>query len=220
MQLKSLAENLPKPSVILIAGARGSGKDVTAHQTARAIHTITRKQILIDLKPEQYALPLYFIEFEGQFYNNSIMLLSDAHLTLYAREWGTDYNKTIDKFITISRHKNVDFIFTTQETTRMDRNIVTAVDAIIWKEPSTLAAEFERPEIRKLVLEANKVFEGKGKKEKWSLAYAVTQSGNHVITDIKLPFYWSEELSKRYGKLEWHTEPEEEKAQVLRIRRS
>jgi len=182
------------------------------------MHAETGKSVYIDLNPKTFALPNYFKEHKGPFINNTVYLLSDAHLSLYAREWGTDFNKTMDKLITISRHKDIDFILSTQETSRLDKNIITAVDAVIFKEPSLLASEFERPEVRKLVEEANEVFKPLGKKEKLETAYAITQTGRHVVTDIHLPFYWSNELSKRYGKLDWDTSTPESRGTVLKIR--
>jgi len=200
VRLKTLINSLPSPSVILIIGRRGSGKDVTAHETVRILSKTHGKFIYIDLQPKKYNLPSYFRRFTEKFIPNSILLLSDAHLSLYSREWRTDFNKTMDKLQTISRHRDIDIIYTTQQTRRLDINIVAGVDCIIFKEPSMMAAEFERPEIRKMTETAQLWFKDRSQKTKWGRAVAFIQQGEHRIEFITKPYYWSEELSKAYGK--------------------
>jgi len=208
VRLKTLINSLPSPSVILIVGRRGSGKDVTAHGTARILSREHKKIIYIDLHPKKYNLPSYFKRFTGKFVPYSILLLSDAHLSLYSREWRTDFNKTMDKLQTISRHRDIDIIYTTQQTRRLDINIVAGVDCIIFKEPSMMAAEFERPEIRKMTETAQLWFKDRSQKTKWGRAVAFTQQGEHRIEYITKPYYWSEELSKAYGK-EFEAKPKQ-----------
>lgn len=199
MYLKTLINSLPRPSVILIVGRRGSGKDVTAHEVARVLSKIHGKHIYISLQPERYNLPGYFKNFKRKFVPDSVLLLSDAHLSLYSREWRTNFSKTMDKLQTISRHRNIDIIYTTQQTRRLDINIVAGVDCIIFKEPSMLAAEFERPEIRKMTEIAQLWFKDRSQKIKWGRAVAFTPQGEFRLEYIKKPYYWSEELSKAYG---------------------
>lgn len=206
MQLKTLIKSLPEPAVILIVGRRGSGKDVTAHQAARELSRcntckipVYTKYIYVDLKPEKYGLPEYFRMFDRKFYESTIILLSDAHLSLYSREWGTDFNKTMDKIQTIARHRNIDIIYTTQQTRRLDINIVAGVDCILFKEPSLMAYKFERQEIKDMTEQTKTYFSDKPKKWKWEHALAFTHTGIHKVENIKKPYYWTEELSKAYG---------------------
>lgn len=200
MYLKTLINSLPRPAVILIVGRRGSGKDVTAHETARILRSSNQKLVYIDLQPKKYNLPSYFKQFKQKFPTDSILLLSDAHLSLYSREWRTDFSKTMDKLQTLSRQRDIDIIYTTQQTRRLDINIVAGIDCIIFKEPSMLASEFERPEIRKMTETAQLWFKDRSKKIKWGRAVAFTPQGEHRIEYITKPYYWSEELSKAYGR--------------------
>jgi len=224
-----LIGSLPRPSVILVLGRRGSGKDVTAHQIARIMKgtpidykastnvpkvkgRITaqyKKYIYISLNPKKYFLPSYFREFKEVFLNDSVLLLHDAHIDLYAREWGTDFNKTMDKLQSISRHKNIDIVYTTQQARRLDVNIVAGSDALVFKEPSLLAPSFERPQLRDLSEKATTYFRGKSKRWKWEHAYVFTHVGEVTVSDIKKPYYWSEDLSRVYGQ-EQLEEPKKE----------
>jgi len=205
MKLETAINSLPRPCTILIVGRRGSGKDVTAHVAAGILARAEypqqfRKQIYSNLDPDRYNLPGHFHKYKRRLPQNSVLLISDAHLSLYAREWSMNFNKTMDKLQTISRHRNIDIIYTTQQTSRLDINIVSGVDCLIIKEPSLMAMKFERPEIRKMTEKAHKFFKGQTQKEKWRRAVAFTSIGILYIDYIEKPHYWTEKISKRYGR--------------------
>ena len=205
MKLETAVNSLPRPCTILIVGRRGSGKDVTSHQIAGILARADypspfRKKVYSGMEPERYNLPSHFQKYKRRLPPNSVLLLSDAHLTLYAREWGTPFNRTMDKLQTISRKRNLDIIYNTQQTRRLDINIVSGVDFLMFKEPSLMAMKFERPEIRKMTEQAYKFFEDQTQQEKWRRAVAFTSAGELHITNIEKPEYWTEKLSKRYGR--------------------
>lgn len=204
MYLKTLVDRLPKPCMILIEGARESGKDVTAHQTCRILtyrQAQPKKIIYINIDPKKYNLPSYFKKWDHKFHNNSILYLTDAHLEYYSTEWATKKAVTLTKLQNISRHKNIDMVWTTLLATDVPKNFVRRLDASIYKEPVFRAEKFERVELREEIIEAREFFEPLNKQEKWQSALVFTQKGKYAVYGIQKPFYWSEELSKAHAGL-------------------
>jgi len=200
--------------MVLIEGARGSGKDVTAHQTVREMSRCQTckvstylKPIYINLEPKKYHLPHYFKKWDRKFRNNSVLYLTDAHLEYYSMEWATKKASTLIKLMNISRHKNIDMVWTTLLASDIPRGVVKRMDASIYKEPIFRAERYERYELRDEVMEAKTFFEGKTKKEKWETALVFTQKGKFKVQGIKKPFYWSEELSKAHMGYEFEKQP-------------
>lgn len=208
----------------LIEGARGSGKDVTAHQVVRDLRENDRI-VYINLEPRKYNLPHYFRRWDRKFHENSIIYLTDAHLEYYATEWGTDKAKTLTKLQNISRHKNIDMVWTTLLATDVPKNFIRRLDCSIYKEPVFRAEKFERQELREEIEYARKFFEtkpegwqGTFQRWKWGHAVAYTQYGYFEIEGIEKPYYWSEELSKAHAGLD--LEPKQEKPAIIRIKKT
>jgi len=199
MKLSEFVKHMPKPSVTIITGRRGSGKDVTAAALAEELHKYTGKTIYSNYNPRQYKLPDYWKMRGVSWREKSITLISDAELELFSREWQKQPHTAYIQVAAVSRHKDIDFIHTTQTSTLLDKETVIQLDVLLFKEPSTLADRFERTEIRDLTQEAVNIFKDKSQQEKWETAYAYTHTGAYTITDIKKPPYWTEEMSKMFG---------------------
>lgn len=193
-------QQIPRPSVTVITGRRGSGKDVTAVAAAVELHKQTGKEVHSNYSPEEFKLPKYWKQRSGaSFKENSIQLISDAHLDYFSRDWQSDMASTLIKIVSISRHNDIDFIWTTQLTSMLDRQMIANIDVIMMKEPSTLAAKFERPEVREMTETAVAYFSGMSQQQKWESAAAFTHIGEEYITDIKKPPFWTEKMSKLYA---------------------
>jgi len=195
--MSGFVKAMPRPIVVLITGRRGSGKDVTAVVLAEAIHHQTGKLIYSHYNPEEFPLPKHWRERRWNHYQaNTIQLIGDAHLSYFSRDWQQDLAKTLIKIISVTRHDDIDVIYTTQMTSLIDRQVIGNVDALIFKEPSAIAAKFERPELKELTANANIYFEGYNQTEKWSHAYAFTHLDEFSIIGIKMPDYYTEKMSK------------------------
>ena len=210
---------LDEPFVALILGQRGGGKTALGH-------------LLLEIFSEQgkrrkaciYGFPLdkrnvlpEWIECldDPIFPQDSVVLLHEAHFYLHARQSMESGHIDIDKLITVSRHKNADIIVETQQSFRLDRNIVAEVDAIIFRVPELMQEKFERPEMRWLVNEAKKAFKKfikeykfddaiyreispEAKKHAWIYSKKFVGMYPH---EIPLPSYWNEEISRAYGEV-------------------
>ena len=215
---------LPEPFVVLILGQRGSGKTALGHYLLELFSDQGRRKpayIIGFPMHKRHLLPPWITPLDELYFpDNSVVLLHEAHFYLHARRSMADQNIEIDKLITVSRHKNVDIIVETQQSFRLDRNIVAEVDAIIFRLPELMQEKFERPEVRWITEMAKKAFEpyvkeyvvkrdGKivGRFRETSpevLKKAFIYGKNYVGMyphDIPLPSYWSDEISRAYGEL-------------------
>jgi hypothetical protein len=115
------------------------------------------------------------------------------------------------KLVSVSRHKDIDFIYTTQTSSLFTRRALEQVDCLILKEQSFLADKLERAEVQDFVLDANQYYSTYPKADdeykqghvsqtwKWEHALAFTHEGRFEIEGIKKPAWFTEEMSKIYG---------------------
>jgi len=215
---------LPEPFVVLILGMRGGGKTALGHLLLELFSQQGRRKpayIIGFPMHKRHLLPAWMTPLDELYFpDNSVVLLHEAHFYLHARRSMADQNIEIDKLITVSRHKNVDIIVETQQSFRLDRNIVAEVDALIFRVPELMQEKFERPEVRWITEMAKKAFEpyieeyivkkdgvelGRyrrilDKAKKKAFIYGKNYVGMYPH-DIPLPSYWNDEISKAYGEL-------------------
>jgi len=215
---------LDEPFVVLILGERGGGKTALGHLLLELFSDQGRRRkayIIGFPMHKRHLLPDWITPLDTfEFPEDSVVLLHEAHFYLHARRSMEEGHLEIDKLITISRHKNVDIIVETQQSFRLDRNVVAEVDAIIFRVPELMQEKFERPEVRWITKMAKEAFRPFVKE------YVVKKNGKIIARyreilpeakkhafiygkkyvgmyphEIPLPSYWSEEISKAYGEL-------------------
>ena len=215
---------LDEPFVILILGERGGGKTALGHLLLELFSDKgrRRKACIIGFPThKRHLLPSWITPLdEPTFPEDSVVLLHEAHFYLHARRSMEEGHLIIDKLLTVSRHKNVDIIVETQQSFRLDRNIVAEVDAIIFRVPELMQEKFERPEVRWITQMAKEAFkpfvkefevvkDGKviakyreilPEAKKHAFVYSKKFVGMYPH-EIPLPSYWSEEISRAYGEL-------------------
>jgi|GEM_PF-2370929 len=215
----------PEPFVILILGQRGGGKTALGHLLLEIFSEQgkRRKAYIIGFPHhKRHLLPDWITPLDELIFpDDSVVLLHEAHFYLHARRSMNEANVEIDKLVTVSRHKNVDIIVETQQSFRLDRNIVAEVDGIIFRLPELMQEKFERPEVRWITQMAKKAFapyikEHKVVDESGKVIGVYREVSPEVVKkafifsknyigmyphDIPLPSYWSEEISKAYGEL-------------------
>ena len=215
----------PEPFVVLILGQRGGGKTALGHLLLEIFSEQgkRRKAYIVGFPAhKRHLLPDWITPLDDLvFPEDSVVLLHEAHFYLHARRSMSEGNIEIDKLVTISRHKNVDIIVGTQQSFRLDRNIVAEVDGIIFRLPELMQEKFERPEVRWITQMAKKAFapyikEHKVVDENGKVVGVYREVSPEVVKkafifsknyvgmyphDIPLPSYWSEEISRAYGEL-------------------
>ena len=215
---------LDEPFVVLILGERGGGKTALGHLLLELFSDQGRRKpayVIGFPMHKRHLLPDWITPLdEFYFPDNSVVLLHEAHFYLHARRSMEAGHLEIDKLITVSRHKNVDIIVETQQSFRLDRNVVAEVDAIIFRVPELMQEKFERPEVRWITQMAKEAFrpfvkeytvkkDGKviaryreilPEAKKYAFIYSKKYVGMYPHK-IPLPSYWNEEISKAYGEL-------------------
>ena len=213
-------EILQEPFVSLILGQRGSGKTALGHRLLEVFGDVPDRDTYILGFPEHLRdrLPEWIDVLppstgREDWPADSTVLVHEAHQLLHARRSMDSENVEIDELVTVSRHRNSNIIFETQQSQRLDRNSVTAVDAIILREPALLQAQFERKQLRSIVEAAEEVFEqynetverdGYMFREKSAAVkkHAYIHSGRFVGEypyEIQLADYWTEAISRAYA---------------------
>lgn len=212
---------LPEPFVALIVGKRGGGKTATGHRLMERFGgPDADRDAYIMGYPEDEAdqLPEWIDTLPAtvgldKWPENSVVLVHEAHHIAHARESQQAENLSIDKLVTVSRHRDSDIIFETQQTQRLDRNFPAAADAIIVKQPALMQEEFERKQMRTIIAEANEVFdqyrtvheqdnytyvEWDDDVVKHAYVHADTFRGEYPH-EIRLADHWSDDISKAYS---------------------
>ena len=222
MKAPTWEDILVEPFVGLILGQRGSGKTALGHEllerfgkdSDRSAYILGFPEHLRDELPEWVEV-LPPTTGRENWPENSVVLVHEAHQLLHARRSMDGANIEIDELVTVSRHRDSDIIFETQQSQRLDRNSVTAVDAIIFREPALMQADFERKQLRPIVKEAEEVFEeytetieedGYTFREKSDEVkkHAYIHSGRFIGEyphEIGLADHWTEDISKAYSEV-------------------
>lgn len=213
---------LVEPFTALILGQRGGGKTALGHlllelfaeNTDRDAYILGFPEHLRDELPEWIDVlpPETGME---QWPEESVVLIHEAHMLVHARRSQNAENVELDELVTISRHKDSDIIFETQQSQRLDKNAVTAADAIIFREPALMQSDFERGGMKKIVNAADDYFEQFveeveaddytfRQKTDAVKKHAYVHSGRFIggyPHKIDLADHWSESISKAYAEV-------------------
>jgi hypothetical protein len=226
----SWADILAEPFVGLVLGNRGEGKTALSHRLLEVFSGGGERRdayILGFPADKEHLLPSWVdVLPETIGYNkwpeDSVVLIHEAHHLLHARRSMDTENLEIDKLVTVSRHKNSDVIFETQQSHRLDKNSVAAVDAVICRYPALMQEQFERREVRPIIEAARDTLDkyvtvhengdytyverdtdenGVERLKKHAYVHAGRFRGEYPH-EIVLPDHWSEEISKAYSDID------------------
>lgn len=154
---------LPEPFVALELGARGEGKTLLGHRITEIFADQGdggRDAYIMGFPSEkEHLLPEWIEPLEisvalDDWPENSIVLLNEAHHLLHARESMGAEHLDMDKLTTVSRQKDSCIVYDTQQSQRLDKNSVAAVDAILVRWPALMQERFERRAVRPIIEDA------------------------------------------------------------------
>ena len=188
-------------SVILIIGARGSGKSSSGHYILQRLSERMACYVVGLPEGARHLLPrgIGAVPTLEEAPCNSVLLVDEAALTFSARRSASERNQRLLEVISLARQRNQIIIFISQETSYTDITILRGLNSLIIKEPSPLQSSLERPEIRKFVEKAEVAF-NQISKDKRDWAYlAFSSSGKHGILKTPKPSFFSDKLSTCYG---------------------
>lgn len=228
-----------EPFVILELGARGEGKTALGHRLLEVFANADKERdayIMGFPDDKQHLLPEWIDVLppgtpKHRWPENSIVLIHEAHQLLHARRSMDAENLELDQLVTISRHKDSNIIYDTQQSHRLDKNAVAAVDGILARWPALMQEDFERRAIKPIVKEAREVLskyvtvhdeDDFTYVERKQNENGVDELKKHVFVhadqfrgefphELQLADHWHEDISKAYGGADDSKTPQETK---------
>lgn len=221
-------EILPQPFVCLILGERGSGKTALGHRLLEHVHEHGedgRDAYILGFPEEKADLLPDWVEVlpptvtRDTWPENSVVLIHEAHQVIHARRALDAENLVLDELVTVSRHKDSDIIYDTQQSQRLDKNAVASVDGIIVRWPALMQEQFERRAVRPIIEDARDTLskyvniideddytyvehreddDGVDLLNKHAYIHADKFRGEYPH-EITLADHWTEAISKAYG---------------------
>ncbi len=190
-------QSLTKDSTIgIILGARGTGKSALGLKILENYHYKTGKTVYtMGFKSEEMPSWIHNIVSVDEVKNNSFVLLDESGITFSSRESMSNINKLLSNLLLISRHKDLNLLFITQNSSNIDLNIIRQADYLLLKPSSLLQKDFERKKINDIYKEVDKTF--KEFKDEKGLTYIYSEIYRGFISN-PLPSFWNEKVSKAY----------------------
>ena len=204
----SLIKVVPFPGLILEMGGRRQGKSGLAHEIAYEVHNKRGVPAVVHMPkavPEhirhriQRLLPKWMkvVTDRSEWPKNSIVIYDEAAQTAHARRSQSGDAVELDDLISVSGQRNQLIIFIAHYSRKLDLNVVTDVNRIIWKKPTYAHQLFERDEVADFSMRAFDFFAGiKGEiaQKKAALVLDFDQFTFYQISN-KLPPWWCDDLS-------------------------
>ncbi len=217
-----LYKTIPLPGVELIMGDRRQGKTGLAHEIANQVHNKRGYPAVIHIPhiPQpliqkiQKKLPSWMkiVRSRSEWPKDSVVIYDEAAQSAHARRAQSGDAVELDDLISVSGQRNQTILFISHHSRKLDVNIITEVNRIIWKKPTYAHQLFERDEVADFSMRAYQYFEkvrdGKpwnertlAKAKKLCLVLDMQNFGLYQCTN-GLPPWWDEELSCLFREIE------------------
>jgi len=185
-----------KSKIGIILGARGTGKTAIGIKILENIYAKSKRKLYaIGFKSEDMPSWIEVITSTDQIKNNSTILIDEGGVLFSSRNSMTTPNKLLSQLILIARHKNLNILFISQNSSNLDVNILRQADFLLLKPTALLQEDFERKKIQKIYEEASKDFKKHEKVKGLTYIYSEIFTGFVANT---LPSFWSTNISKSF----------------------
>lgn len=195
------------PGCFLILGARRTGKTAMAHYIAHELHEKKGIPAVVHLptvphdvrKKIQKLLPPWMkvTLSRDEWPKGCLVIYDEAAQTAHARRTQSGDAVDLDNLISISGQRMQMILFLAHFSRKIDPNIATEVDGILWKEPSYAHQMFERDELSDFTMKAFDFF--RSIKDVLSKKKATLMLDLHSFNFVKfnngLAPWWNQELS-------------------------
>lgn len=189
---------LRKDSTIgIVLGARGSGKTAFSVKLLENIYA-KKQQKMYAMGFAKKDMPSWVevIEDISAIKNNATVLIDEGGVLFSSRKSMSKPNQVLSELILIARHKNLNILFISQNSSNLDVNILRQADFLVLKPTSLLQKDFERKKIRDIYKEASAHFEKH--KDDPGLSYIYANEFRGFVSN-PLPSFWSRNLSKSFS---------------------
>jgi hypothetical protein len=204
----TLYQVLPFPGLILIMGDRRWGKTGLAHEIANQMNKHRGLPAVVHMPnvvPDnirrriQRLLPKWMkvVTNRNEWPKKSVVIYDEAAQTAHARRSQSGDAIELDDLIGISGQREQLIIFIAHHSRKLDLNVITEVNRIIWKKPTYAHQLFERDEVADFSMRAYDFFAGiKGTIPRKKAALVLDfDNFSFKQTNNKLPPWWCDDLS-------------------------
>ena len=131
--------------------------------------------------------------------HGAVVLMDESYLKYSARGSMTDAGRSIGSLINLSRQKRQTLLFVAQESSQLDRNIVSQIDALLIKELSDLSQGYDRPQLRRITDKAREAFKTlRGDRRMWTYVYSEAAGDVGLIQNLP-PTFWRPSFSYAFA---------------------
>lgn len=210
----TLYRTMPFPGVVVLMGERRYGKSGLAHEVANQFHNRRHVDAVLHLpgvpettrKKVQKMLPGWFkvVTRRSQWPENCVVVYDEAAQSAHARRSQSGQAVELDDLVGLSGQRRQLIIFIAHHSRKLDLNVITEVNRIVWKKPSYAHQLWERSEISDFSMRAFDFFQG--------IKGTVTQKRTTLVLDMdnftflrftnSLPPWWTENLSRLFRDIE------------------
>lgn len=197
-------------SVGMVLGGRRKGKSVLGYGIIDELHGAGLQTFVLGLpQTKTHLLPAHIqpIQDLDAVPDESAVVIDEAYREFYARMSMTTRNKFIDTLVALSGQKRLKCIFITQQARRVEVGIAGSPDFILFKKPSMVQMEFDRPQYRRKLAKVYKAFQElkapKGlslKEYQKQCTYIFSEDFMGMLKNSNTPpSWWTEEISRAYA---------------------
>jgi hypothetical protein len=189
------------PSVVVILGRRGGGKSVLGYRLLELFRYKLTPCVLGIPRQAQRLLPEWIGVFQDleDIPRASIVLVDEAYLRFHARDSHAARSREMSQIINLSRQKEQTFVFVTQESRQLDKNVVSCANVLVFKDLGMLQVQFDRPELRSVTAQARRALEAvDGDRRGWSYVYSPDAKFMGPLEN-SLPTFWSRGMSHAFA---------------------
>jgi len=180
----------------VILGARGSGKTAFALKFLENFHSKTKKKCFaIGFQEDEMPGWIKVVPDISKIENDSFVLIDEGGILFSARKSMSNANKLLSDLILIARHKNLNILFISQNSSNLDVNILRQADFLILKPSSLLQKNFERKIIQKIYDGVSDLFDQHKDKPGTTYIYSDLFEG---FVNNPLPSFWTGSISKSF----------------------
>jgi hypothetical protein len=180
----------------IVIGARGSGKTAFGIKFIENMYAATKEKCFaMGFKEEELPSWIKVVSDISEVENNSWVLIDEGGILFGSRNSMSNANKLLSQLILIARHKNINILFISQNSSNLEVNILRQADFLALRKSSLLQKDFERKIIQKVYAEAQEKFD-RYKSDK-GLTYIYSELFKGFVSN-PLPSFWKEGISKSF----------------------
>lgn len=201
---------VPFPGTVVIMGRKRRGKSALAHFIAEKMHNTRHVPVILHLPTAprdvrnsiKKLLPdwVTITTDRNQWPKNCVVIYDEASQSAHARRTQSESAVDLDNLMGISGQRRQLILFISHHSRKLDINVVTDSERILWKQPTYAHCLFERDELHDFTMKAFDFFANLKTDKKQLRTALVMDFTTFTFQQFEngLPSYWTEDLSRLF----------------------